>query len=246
MVDLALRFAGSLAIGAGMLGAVTAALWQVFKWVSAKWIEDRFARELEAFKHQQAQEIERLRGQIAASLDRVTKLHQAEFEALPRVWELAGKAYGAAASMISALQSYSNVKWLTPDELTAAMSADFFSDSDRQTVGNLQGQERQNKFQEIVDQYKWRESENLWIEFNNSLVVSGIFIEPKLREEFRIFSNDLIGAVDEFRHEKFEHTDGPKRFSDIRRTFKGVSEKMETIQSLVSDRLWKDLTPSGA
>src|SRR5688572_16053484 len=111
MMDALLRAAGVAGIGAVVVAAIAGIVWQFFKWFGAKWIEAKFAKSLETFRHQQAQEIERLRGQIAALLDRATKLHQAEFDTLPKIWELAGKAYGATGSMVAAIQSYSDVKW---------------------------------------------------------------------------------------------------------------------------------------
>ena len=74
------------AIGALVLagGTVTGlALW-LFKLFGEKWLSSKFAKRLEAFKHDQQKEIEHLRFEISKLLDRTIKLHQREFEVLPR------------------------------------------------------------------------------------------------------------------------------------------------------------------
>ena len=48
-----------------------------------QWLDSKFAERLEAYKHQQQRELEQLRFQINALFDRVTKLHQREFQVLP-------------------------------------------------------------------------------------------------------------------------------------------------------------------
>jgi hypothetical protein len=63
--------------------AMVAAAYAFFQFLGRRWLEARFAERLEKFKHDQNQEIERLRYRINALMDRTTKLHQHEFEVLP-------------------------------------------------------------------------------------------------------------------------------------------------------------------
>jgi hypothetical protein len=60
-----------------------------------KWIETRFSERLEAFKHQQNQEIEHLHFRINTMMDWNVKLHQREFDILPVAQRsiLYGRAY---------------------------------------------------------------------------------------------------------------------------------------------------------
>src|SRR5271154_6132179 len=70
----------------------------LFQWLGKKWLETRFAKNLELFKHEQSQEIERLRYRINALMDRTTKLHQHEFEVIPEVWDKLGTAMSGVMS----------------------------------------------------------------------------------------------------------------------------------------------------
>ena len=75
--------------------AVTvAAAWAFLKWWGAKWIENRFSKNLEAFKGEQQKllevykaeqqrELEHLRHRLSS---RISKIHEKEFEVLPKAW----------------------------------------------------------------------------------------------------------------------------------------------------------------
>jgi hypothetical protein len=72
------------AVGGG--GGCAAVAYLAFKFLATKWLENKFAERLEAYKHQQQKELEQLKFQINASFDRLTKLHQHEFQVLPDAW----------------------------------------------------------------------------------------------------------------------------------------------------------------
>jgi hypothetical protein len=76
------------AIGASIVaaGGVGAFLFGLFKLLGEKWLNAKFEERLATFKHAQQQEIEHLRFRINALMDRTTKLHQRQFDALPEAW----------------------------------------------------------------------------------------------------------------------------------------------------------------
>jgi hypothetical protein len=93
--------------GIGLTAAIAAGgAYAAFQFLGQKWLEARFAERLEKFKHDQSQEIERLRYRINALMDRTSKLHQHEFEALPEIWERLTIALSASTNFTSRLQSY--------------------------------------------------------------------------------------------------------------------------------------------
>jgi hypothetical protein len=75
LLALTLKWIASLGVTAGV-GA--AAGWAAFQFFGKTWLEGHFAQRLEKFKHDQNQEIERLRYRINALMDRTTNLHQHE------------------------------------------------------------------------------------------------------------------------------------------------------------------------
>ena len=113
-------------IGAALVGSAAlsgVALW-LFKLFGEKWLGAKFSERLEAFKHDQQLEIEHLRFEINKRLDRTIKLHQREFEVLPRAWSLLAESYNSVRSLTSAFQSYPDV-----DRMTHAHLEEFPSES---------------------------------------------------------------------------------------------------------------------
>src|ERR1700729_4202931 len=92
-VDQALKYFGSLVLSASAGGAVAFGL---FRFLGKSWVESKFAERLEAFKHQQALEIQRLRVEIESMLSGALKLQELEFEVLPEAWKRLDDAYGLA------------------------------------------------------------------------------------------------------------------------------------------------------
>jgi len=65
------------------LGGATVTAFAAFKFLASKWIENKFATQLEAHKHEPAKELEELRHRINSAFSRLTKIHEKEFEVLP-------------------------------------------------------------------------------------------------------------------------------------------------------------------
>jgi hypothetical protein len=87
---------GFIAVGAGAVGVFA---WWLFRTFSEKWLSAKFAESLAAYKHEQQKELEHLKFSINAQMDRATKLHQKEFEALPEAWGRLMDAYGIIRSV---------------------------------------------------------------------------------------------------------------------------------------------------
>lgn len=106
-------------VGPGITAIVAAAAgYTAFQFLGKTWLEARFAERLEKFKHDQNQEIERLRYRINALMDRTTKLHQYEFEALPEIWDKLTIAFPTTKDFTSRKTSYPDL-----DQMSEAQSA---------------------------------------------------------------------------------------------------------------------------
>ena len=78
LITLALKWIAGLGITASVAAA---AAYAAFQFLGKPWLDARFAERLEKFKHDQNQEIERLRYRINDFvMDRTTQPHQHEFE----------------------------------------------------------------------------------------------------------------------------------------------------------------------
>src|SRR5258708_27369237 len=97
---------GAVVIGAGAVGGFA---WWLFRAFSEKWLNAKFEERLAAYKHEQQKELEHLKFSINAQMDRATKLHQKEFEALPEAWARLMDAYGIMRGLVSRVQSTPDV-----------------------------------------------------------------------------------------------------------------------------------------
>ena len=106
------------AVGALILGGsvITGLSFWLFQTFTSKWLDNRFARELEEFRHKHERELQRLKLEIDALLDRTIKLHSKEFETLPQAWSLLNDAFCAIST------ASLGIVWGIPDldEMTAS------------------------------------------------------------------------------------------------------------------------------
>lgn len=97
---------GAVGIATGGVASIALIVWAIFRALSTKWLDAKFEERLASYKHAQDRELEDLRFQINTQLDRLTKLHQHEFDILPEAWRRCIKAYYKISALVSPLQSY--------------------------------------------------------------------------------------------------------------------------------------------
>ena len=99
-------------------GGSVAIAYAAFTFFGKKWIENLFKKKIEVYKHEHAKEIERLKYQINSLLNRVTKIHEKEFEVLPAAWNKLYDALEMISSFTSTFQQYPDLDRFSPDELS--------------------------------------------------------------------------------------------------------------------------------
>ena len=114
-----------LGYAAVWFGGAVGIAFAAFRFLGAKWIENKFATQLEAHKHEQAKELEELRHKISAAFSRVTKIHAKESEVLPEVWYKLQDALGRISGVTSLWQQYPDLS-----RMDATQLAEFLQQSD--------------------------------------------------------------------------------------------------------------------
>jgi len=155
----------------------------------------RFAERLEKFKHDQNQEIERLRYRINALMDRTAKLHQHEFEVLPEVWDKLGITFAAASNFTSPMTSYPDL-----DRMGEAQYSEFLEASERfgwQRDELRQASERNDRYQRMIFWHRLHAVKMAHADFHNYFISKGIFIQHELKEKICAFSDMMYDAFRE-------------------------------------------------
>jgi hypothetical protein len=143
MLDILQQIAaaiGAIIVGGGVITGLALGLFKLF---GEKWIRAKFAERLEAFRHDQQKEIEHLRFEINKLFDRTTKLHQREFDVLPRAWSLLVKSYHSVSALVAPYQSYPDLSQMSDGEFRDFLEK---SELDRWQKEELQKSLDKNKY----------------------------------------------------------------------------------------------------
>jgi hypothetical protein len=217
--------------------AITGAAWAGVKIVGQRWMENAFNKKLEAFKHGQQQELERLRFEMNAAMDRATKLHQREFEMLPASWAQLSKAYNSVRDLVSPMQSYANVRDMNVAELDELLADAKFSELERQTLREASGDERQNIYQELRVRYRLSEVRSLCVASNIDIDAHGIFMQEDLKQKFKTVSDLLWDALIEFQF-NLQHSPKPRMRKHYDALDKQGPTAIADLELAVRQRLW--------
>ncbi|AGS20109.1 hypothetical protein REMIM1_CH00238 [Rhizobium etli bv. mimosae str. Mim1] len=221
------------------MGGVAYAAYALFKVLGEKWLNQKFAERLEAYKSEQARELERLRHKINSVFDRTKRLHDREYEVLPEVWSLLVDAKSWAGGYLSAFRQYADVNKLSAQELDEFLSHTRFSEAQRREIKTTS--DKQKAYIKIFEMYRHYDVIEKLQEASIGLSRNGIFVVPSLREEMRKFIDLLHSAVIE--HQINQEQDLRPRMREASKKLKQEGEPLfKAIEEAVAARLWDSTT----
>lgn len=226
----------------GQLGLTAAAAalfaWSAFRWLGSNWMESQFARRLERFKHEQTQEIERLRFRINALMDRTAKLHQHEFEVLPGLWARMGDAVGSTQWVVSRLQSIPGLDRMPPEVLEEFFDEVNLNQRQRNELRALPAEERNEEYLRIMFWRKLTTARNDSTELNNYLLAHGIFIPTELKAKVRQLLSMIDSALSEREADYRLPQPGPGRYARGDHFLTAGVALLHEMEADVQTRLW--------
>jgi hypothetical protein len=238
MAEQLLQYIGQLVLYGG--GAVGLA-YGVFHLFGVKWLENKFAERLATFKHAQAKEIEELRFHINSVFDRLTKLHQREFEILPEAWAKLYDAHRQASSLLAFVVSRPDL-----DRMSEAHRNEYLQSCDLMEWQKEEIRQASDKNKCYENHIKWSElaeAKNASVVCHAYLHTNGIFLEQEMKDSFTELDNLIWKAIFE-REMVLKHGPGePREPRPI--SFKDKSTPlMEALEVKVRRRLHIDALPS--
>lgn len=165
-------------VGLSAVVASGLAIW-IFRTLGEKWLSSKFDKQLESYRHAQQKELERLKFNINALMDRTTKLHQYEFDVLPQLWALLNESYSEVARFTSSLQSYPDL-----DRMEEAQLSEFLQkcELDQWQKIKLTGLNLRNKeYQDMIFWHNLNKANSKFMDFNNYYIKNCIFIQEELK-----------------------------------------------------------------
>jgi hypothetical protein len=227
----------ALLVAGGGLAAV--AFW-IFKLLSEKWLNAKFAQRLEAYRHTPQRELEQLKFEISALMDRTVKLHQKEFDVLPEAWGRLTDAHGITTSVTAAFQQYPNLEQMNKEQLEEFLESSPLQKWQRTELKSITGKNRY--YMKAIGWQNIVKAQDACREFHVYLLKNGIFIPEPLKAKFVELDEIIYAALVE--HElNHQEVNTPRE----REAFKALRGKgAETLKSLEADvqgRLWKSERP---
>jgi hypothetical protein len=154
----------------------------LFRFLGEKWIESKFAERLEAYKHAKVKNLEEVRFRISSIFNRVTKLHDKEFEILPEVWGKLNDAYLAVLRCVYRIRQHPDLNRLSEDQLQDFLTKNGFPEKEIQSV--KQSDDRIVSYGNVITYRQIGEADLATLEFRATLTKYRIFLMPDLRERF--------------------------------------------------------------
>ena len=195
-IDQVLRYLGEVVLYGGGSAAVAFLL---FQYLGKGWIDARFHERLEAFKHEQAKELQRLKVEVDALLSGALKIQEREFTVLPEAWQKLSDTYSTTGWAISPMQQYAAVGRMADDELDEFLSKSELLDSQKARVRTASERTRDKTFQEITSLYRLSRASTAVGELQNYIASQGLFLPPALKTQFQQLQPILWSALTKVR-----------------------------------------------
>ncbi|MBR0882718.1 MULTISPECIES: hypothetical protein [Bradyrhizobium] len=230
MLSTLFALVGYVVVGVGAVGAF---VWWLFRTFSEKWLNAKFEERLAAYKHEQQKELEHLKFEINAQMDRATKLHQKEFEALPEAWARLMDAHGMTVSLVSRYQSHPDLNRMRPDQLEDFIVHSKLAEWQRQLVRDAD--DKTNAYRNQIEPFKIARTRKASRKFYLYFRKNGIFIREPIKQKFEALDQLMLSAMSE--HEmNFQHK--TREFKSIDRLASDGEKMVKALEGEVQKRLW--------
>lgn len=221
---------GGLLVAGGGLSLI---VYQVFKHLSARWLDAKFEERFQNLKHAHDQEIEQLRFRISALLDRATKLHQREFEVLPEAWSKPNLAYWKTNELVAYVKESPDLNRMGAPQLNDFISKSRLTEWQRE---ELRGSVNKTlKYEHLIFWHDLHDAKAKAGESARYLAVYGIFIEQAIKSDLDTLNQRIWEALIECESNKQYDMREDERVSILRS--KGPT-LVKALEVAIHKRLW--------
>jgi hypothetical protein len=230
-------YLAALGLSALGFGSVFLAAVAAVRWFGESWVTSKFSERLEAFKHAQQREIEQLKFQISTSMDRAVKLHQREFETVPKAWSTLVAAFNSVKGFTAPFQSYADVSRMNDEELNEFLDGTDLPKTQKNDI--LASGDRNKAYQEATF---WRRLATVQGDFRMHhvfLLENAIFMPSAMKTKFTAIGDLAWDALMEHKtnHEMKVWSKRPQL-----EKFQKLGDKMLLeLEEEIQKRLWSDV-----
>jgi hypothetical protein len=181
------------------LGLPTAAAYLLFRFLPKKWIENLFEKELERFKHENNLEVQRLKVEIDSLLNRVIKIQEKEFEALPEVWKRLGDCYSSISALTALIEEGPALDRFDEAELSEFLNSPNGNLLESEKNSIRQSSEKGRAYLEINFWHKLNKVAKNINELKQYILYNSIFLTGEIKLKFQEISDELVRIMFETR-----------------------------------------------
>jgi hypothetical protein len=204
-------------------GGIVAIAYGIFTWLGKKWIEQIFSERLE-----------KLRNDINILFNRVTLIHQKEFEVLSIAWEKLHLALGLVHGLVKHVKQYPNFSVMSAGEFDHFLEEADLADFQKQEL--MDSGNRQKYYEDASYIRELLKVKNGIIDFHNYIIVNRIFLTKDTRQIFSEVDRVLSGAS-----EKYDMARELRLFKDMHSVFeeigKDLDKRIDELEKLIQKRL---------
>jgi hypothetical protein len=205
IIDQILKFFGEVILIGGSSAAVA---YLLFQYLGKGWIDARFAERLEAFKHQQAIELSRLKVEVDSALSGTLKIQEREFAIIPDAWHKLTEAYSFTAAVTSPLQSYPDLERMSDAEVLEFLDGIKIRETQKAEIRQAHARARGKIYQEAVFWHTLHGAKKSVGELQNYVIAHGVFLPAQLKKMFQdmvpILHSALVSAEMGHAHQDFK------------------------------------------
>lgn len=161
----------------------------IFQFLGKKWIETKFQERLQEARHEHAKELERLKAEINALLNRLTRLQDKEFEVITELWSKINDSIGKLSRFVSVFQSYPDLEKMSDLRREEFLEGSQLLESEREEIRN--SSDKNSRYQELLFGYELHDVRNTYSEFHVYFLKNRIFLNQALAEPLTTIDNQM-------------------------------------------------------
>jgi hypothetical protein len=178
-------------------GGIAAALaFFVFRFLGEKWIEGKFQKNLENYRHEHAKELQRLRVEIDSSLDEIIRFQEKEFSMLSETWDALNDLFRSVHTLISPFQSYQDINRMS--DKMASEYLDQFELLKSQKAEILASSNRSEKWVETYDYIRLNRAIKDYRKFSHIITRSSIFFDSATEDKLHNLRKKMNKSISSY------------------------------------------------
>ncbi len=163
-------------------GGAAAVAFLVFRLFSERWLQSKFDEKLEAFRHENAKELQQFKLKADGVLDAKIRFQQKQFEVISVCWSGMNEALGAVQELVNPFQHYEDIGAMSlPLRKEYVEKLDLFEAQKQEILDS------EDPTESLIEAQFWRRynsAANLIRDFGNKLYLNQIYLDGELFKKF--------------------------------------------------------------